>query len=831
MAAGSIVVDLLMKTGTFETDTARASKALKQFKKDADEAGKAIGAAFVAGGLGLGYLVKSTIDAEDHLNDLSKKTGIAADTLGGIGFAAQQSGGDLDSAAAAAGKLNKSLAEAAAGNAQAAEAFKVLGINVKDATGATKSADTVLAEIADKFAGYADGPEKAALALRIFGKAGADIIPLLDDGGRALQDNIAYYKRYSGVTQETAQASDQFNDTLTKIKLLSGAFGKTLTAELLGPLQALADLWLKNKENGDQFHGVATTIVEVIKGTAIAVAYGAESFYGYARSIAIVAVVAERLAHFDLSSARAAIQAFTEDNIAARKRIDDLTNALSGNASKGGGIDFGKGASDFEDSKKKAAPRLPATATGPADDPTKKLLENQLKEFQKDFDQERDLFQTRNEFIEFYNSQNLLSLKDYYDARQVTLDEATRGEIAAIDKQIAALEANKANPKTSKIDQASDEGKLIDLREKRAKIEEDADKQAILLGLQRGVSTEALVKQFQAVNAQVLDLTENFSAAAAIKFDLQFDALSKTFTANGNKAGLDAISTLRSAAIAQAAFQKASLDAGRTFDSLARQEDYLNLAQQSGSATTIATLIKVGEARKAQIPLLEAQVQAEEAIAKASGNPALIINAEQARLALEKLKATVDPLGDEFRKNFTDSATDSLYDFATGAKSASDAFDSFAKSVLNNILKLGSQSIAETIFGKNGLAGDAPGILSKLLGSGSGPDVSSPGAASDVGNGLSTSVGAFASIAKFFSGFFADGGTIPAGKWGVVGERGPEPAFGGSTGLTVHPAGGKSTVNHINVSVPIQPGQSRDTAMQQGAAIGLGIQRAMARNS
>jgi hypothetical protein len=29
------------------------------------------------------------------------------------------------------------------------------------------------------------------------------------------------------------------------------------------------------------------------------------------------------------------------------------------------------------------------------------------------------------------------------------------------------------------------------------------------------------------------------------------------------------------------------------------------------------------------------------------------------------------------------------------------------------------------------------------------------------------------------------GGSIPAGQWGWVGEEGPEPAYGGSTGLTV----------------------------------------------
>ena len=38
-----------------------------------------------------------------------------------------------------------------------------------------------------------------------------------------------------------------------------------------------------------------------------------------------------------------------------------------------------------------------------------------------------------------------------------------------------------------------------------------------------------------------------------------------------------------------------------------------------------------------------------------------------------------------------------------------------------------------------------------------------------------------------FSGFFATGGYIPPGRWGMTGERGPEPVFGGRTGVTVQP--------------------------------------------
>lgn len=56
-----------------------------------------------------------------------------------------------------------------------------------------------------------------------------------------------------------------------------------------------------------------------------------------------------------------------------------------------------------------------------------------------------------------------------------------------------------------------------------------------------------------------------------------------------------------------------------------------------------------------------------------------------------------------------------------------------------------------------------------------------------------------------FSGFFATGGTIPFGKWGVVGENGPEIAKGGSSGTDIIPlsklsagGGGGLTVNVIN---------------------------------
>ena len=66
---------------------------------------------------------------------------------------------------------------------------------------------------------------------------------------------------------------------------------------------------------------------------------------------------------------------------------------------------------------------------------------------------------------------------------------------------------------------------------------------------------------------------------------------------------------------------------------------------------------------------------------------------------------------------------------------------------------------------------------------------------SGIGRSIST---AFSGARSLFSGFFADGGRIPSGKFGVVGERGPE-MVGGPATVTPMGAGGNITFN-FNVS-------------------------------
>lgn len=81
MAAGSIVIDLLMKTGAFETDTKRAEKRLKDFEKTAKAWGAAIGTAAVAAGAAFAAWTVKVAETGKELDRFATLTNTSAETF------------------------------------------------------------------------------------------------------------------------------------------------------------------------------------------------------------------------------------------------------------------------------------------------------------------------------------------------------------------------------------------------------------------------------------------------------------------------------------------------------------------------------------------------------------------------------------------------------------------------------------------------------------------------------------------------------------------------------------------------------------------------------
>ena len=188
---------------------------------------------------GVVALAKSAIDLADDMRDLSQRTGVSIQTLGQFKIAAELSGSSLEGVAKGLTFLNKNMVAAATGADGAAAAFKTIGVATNDAQGNLRSADQVFLDIADRFATLRDGPEKAALAMRIFGKAGAELIPILNLGSEEIQ-------RFGlNISQDFADKADSFNDQLglmgAQTTMLTIEIGSKLLPVMSGLLAAVSE--------------------------------------------------------------------------------------------------------------------------------------------------------------------------------------------------------------------------------------------------------------------------------------------------------------------------------------------------------------------------------------------------------------------------------------------------------------------------------------------------------------------------------------------------------------------------------------------------------------
>ncbi len=179
-------------------------------------AGKAVGVETESMSVGFKFLAKNMeglnlVDAAKATKELAKEQQLAAK-------AQQTYAKDLASsspkirehaqAVLAAAEAAKEQARQNLANAEAAvpaqQAFDALGIKTKDAKGNLRDLNDVMLEAADAFAKMPDGAEKAGLAVKLFGRSGTDLIPVLNQGRAGLQGLMD-----AAVKSGAAMSSDQ----------------------------------------------------------------------------------------------------------------------------------------------------------------------------------------------------------------------------------------------------------------------------------------------------------------------------------------------------------------------------------------------------------------------------------------------------------------------------------------------------------------------------------------------------------------------------------------------------------------------------------------------
>ena len=284
--------------------------------------GNAFKALFAAAAVaGFSAFVKGAIDSADAFGKLSTRTGIAADKLqafANAGKLADVSQSDLEAGLRA---FARTQAEAADGVATYADAYKKLGVGVKAADGSLKASDVLIGEIADKFADLPNGPEKAAIAMDIFGRSGAKLITLLNGGSEALE-------RFNYETSENfAQNAELFNDKITTLQIQFDGFRMQLADALLPTLNSIIEAFSVMLSAENDFTGFFTAIDVSLKALAVSLAATAMLV---TEIVQVIKTAATALGAISLGDFGEALDAFKDfgsgaaERFGANKEIMDL---------------------------------------------------------------------------------------------------------------------------------------------------------------------------------------------------------------------------------------------------------------------------------------------------------------------------------------------------------------------------------------------------------------------------------------------------------------------------------------------------------------------------
>lgn len=225
-----------------QKDSDALEKSLKPLTRAADTIGKPMLAAGAAITATFGAMTKVAADYGDKLAEVSSKTGITTQDLSKLGFAAEQNDTSFDGLTTGLRILSKNLTEAATGSKEQTKLFNALGISVKDTHGNVRPLNDVLLQTADVFKGLPDGPEKAAIAMKLFGKSGADLVPLLNQGSAEIKRLGGEAERMGlSVDGATAALGDEFNNALNRSKNALQGLSVTVGNVLLPSLTSLVN--------------------------------------------------------------------------------------------------------------------------------------------------------------------------------------------------------------------------------------------------------------------------------------------------------------------------------------------------------------------------------------------------------------------------------------------------------------------------------------------------------------------------------------------------------------------------------------------------------------
>jgi hypothetical protein len=187
---------------------------------------------------------KQEAELIDSTSKLAARLGTTYREMAGIGLAADLAGVSLGTIGKAMTKADVAFVRASEGSAIAKLAFDGIGVSL-DSLQNTTAAER-FSRIADAISAIPSEAERAAASIRLFGKAGTELLPLFADGAKGIGE-ATKEARLFGIALTNAQGRDVegMNDAFTRAATAVRGIVVQFTARLAPTIQNITDMFTK----------------------------------------------------------------------------------------------------------------------------------------------------------------------------------------------------------------------------------------------------------------------------------------------------------------------------------------------------------------------------------------------------------------------------------------------------------------------------------------------------------------------------------------------------------------------------------------------------------
>lgn len=333
--AGSIVVDLLMRTGSFETDSKRAERRLQDMGRSIDQWVRRTQFTTVAAAGAFTAWTMSVSKSMDATLKMSQQIGITTEALTGLRYAAQQFANVSDSTFdMALRRMTRRIDEAAGGSGAASKALKELGLSATDLT--KLPVEEQFLRIADAMKATDNQSSRLRHTMAVFDTEGMPLVNALSQGRDELNRFVSEAERFGLVlSTEAAMAAERFQTQLSRSTAMVTGVSTVLAGQMMPLLADVAERMGDFATKTRNMSGAAQTLDGALRTLLIAGVSVAGVFDILAENIATAGTAAYLAATGDFKSAMAALEGGAKNSLEKFQGYIESIRWIWGEAGKG----------------------------------------------------------------------------------------------------------------------------------------------------------------------------------------------------------------------------------------------------------------------------------------------------------------------------------------------------------------------------------------------------------------------------------------------------------------------------------------------------------------